>query len=1012
MEKQFKRLLGVLLLILTMFVLGKENILAKPNPNDGSPKINIDEHLTTSNKNLEIPFDSNQIYEPTLSSSHPDFVQTNTKLLNLTKKNKIFASSSIINDDGSGYTKTSDDHIIYLRGFSNWGTGMPAEISFFKAEKVDVNGNIVKSIFVGENIPQWKNSTTDGSYASGGALYQLGDIYFIPYVPISGERKYIKIDKDLNILERGVFNENKFKLDGQHRNRSSLDYLAQYWDLTYLDRISSQQNKLYAFKTDTNSAATYIERKEFDFLSYESVVPIKPNDWWLGMQSGTFKNKQNGYIGIVGYSSHVSNKKIHQVITRWDTTGKIEGQPYISSGEIVVQAAISDKDNYYFMEYVSDQVYLKKIDTLTGVVSTIKTYPKGTNINFSKSISGYSIYGYVSDFSGVFSGYENTPGVVIGLTDTNFNLTTLSTVSTNVPIVINGLIPITQTDYFLAGAFDNHETLLVDEIKQIKTDNSIGAGWSVKQKNPAPNQNDLPISKNFLYGILKVTDDYAPAIQAPGSIDINIDDVDILSQNKTAISNWLITGTKNGKLTDTSAIKVYDRFDLESSLSLYDQDWLNNRINYNYKSGLTPAIQNIDWPALGFDPTKRGPQLVTYFVTDSQGQLSSTSRWINKLDNETTSQENTALAASNFAIHVNNLNQLDEDKAKKLAKMLAWDKVTGDELDSGKNIKNIVSVDKDQLKAITDAKVAYHALENITPKEKAKLVKPYPLTFSYSNDLTRVITVFITDDTTMIDNHVVIYGFDFEESIKKVKKITSSEVIAASQATVWNFKMDWEKDHNALPLAHLTVDLNHVDPANTNLTGLNKVEAVGSYKVKFDYDNGSGITATNHLPTAHISGNIAKLHVRQVVLDGKDELVIPNQGYLTWKNIDAAALMSLSQEINTSHPLLTRDSDQTFEALKLELTFDHWLYMIQPTIPEYYQYEGYIAKTDKAISGTATEHHEADKIVPTATQNRPILNFTTNEEYWVTIYLKPISNATIRPYSWDYQLKDFGGITP
>ena len=117
--------------------------------------------------------------------------------------------------------------------------------------------------------------------------------------------------------------------------------------------------------------------------------------------------------------------------------------------------------------------------------------------------------------------------------------------------------------------------------------------------------------------------------------------------------NWLITGTKNGTISDSMAIQVYDNFDFNHGLVKYNQDWLNRRINRSPNNVEAP----IDWLSLGFDQTKAGPQRVTYFVTDSQKQATTTSRWVDKLTDQTVKKDSLALECSKFCNPVRGIEE-------------------------------------------------------------------------------------------------------------------------------------------------------------------------------------------------------------------------------------------------------------------------------------------------------------------------------------------------------------------
>lgn len=1004
MKKKRQIITGCMFIIFFILLNTYSNkVFAKPN--DGNPIV-IDKNLGELSQTL--PFDTTSLFEDFLATTEFEgFVQNNKNIINLEKKNTLHVSSSIVNDNGMHYHKTKDQHIIYLRSFTNYGTGLP-EITFGKLEKVDENGEVTKSILIGETEPTWTNSKDDLSYTSGSSLYDnQDDTYLIPYNNVKGKRHFLVVDHNLTVLSRKALDNNGFSNGKQVVNRSSVDYTGQYWDLTYTHNGATEKDKLYAFKT--SKEGQYLDKLSLPFIEYETIIPeiTRPNGWWVGMQTDTFRNTSDGYIGIVTYSNLSGIKqRVGKVVTRWDDTGTILDS-YTTEGDLIFQPDISTDTQYFFIEQLTDKVHLKVMNTSTGKITTLKTYPQGTKINFAKSNTGYQMYGHVLNFTGEFTGYGSKKAVIIGLTDEQFNITSLNTILTSTEVVVNGLTKINENDYLIAGNVENNEEYLIDDVFNATTNQP---GWAEKQTPTRPNGNK--IKNNFFYGILKETIDWAPAIKSPSSITIDIDDPDVKAGNQEVISNWLITGSKQGAMSDEQAVKVYDRFDLNSSLGGYSQSWLNNRMNRNPK---TEKIKNnqlvyapIDWEALGFDHSEKGPQRITYFVSDSQGQISSTSRWVNRLDEGSEVNGDYTLSASNFAVHVDDLAALDENEAKKLADMLVWNMNNGQIVDSGKENKHIVTINQTELKAITDAKRAYESLTAVDPTEKSKFIKPYPLTFELKIDgetYHRIATVFVTDSTTTIENDRVIYGFDFKESIKKVKTVMVDDIVTAAQASAWNVKMNWAKDHQPLPKEHLKVDLTYSDSSDKSLTGLNLVESVGQYKVRFEYRDGVNPPTINHLPTAYIDGNEATIHVRQVLLNQNGDLVVPTEGYLTFQNKNATD--DVAAQVNAQTKILTDDQIQTFEKNKLMMMFDHWHYLLNPIIPAYYQYEGYIATTNEPISGTATEHLISAKV-----SSNPDLDFSSLDEYWVTLYFKPIDPSTIKPHTLGYDRLDIGHFNP
>ncbi|MGY3778835.1 hypothetical protein [Isobaculum melis] len=293
-------------------------------------------------------------------------------------------------------------------------------------------------------------------------------------------------------------------------------------------------------------------------------------------------------------------------------------------------------------------------------------------------------------------------------------------------------------------------------------------------------------------------------------------------------------------------------------------------------------------------------------------------------------------------------------------------------------------------------KAAYDALGN--KYDKSDLIKPYPLELSldYGGEtLKRTITVFLTDDTTEVDekNQIVLYGFDFEASLKKVKGLTKEQVLQFAKASVWNKKMKWGEE-TAYPTATIQVNLNDAwNDSQSNLSGLNHVKQVGDYLVKFTYQNTS-----NQKPTAHIKNDPVYLHVRQVIIEPVDQLVLPKSGYLSLANIQTAQLPAAS--ITNIQFETQEEAQQTFKEFLFEMNFDHWKYQLDPVIPQYYQNAGFVVtKTDSLHEAKARKTGEI------------VLDYENQEAYWLTIYLKPITEK-VCPYSWDYQQEDYGVLVP
>ena len=167
-----------------------------------------------------------------------------------------------------------------------------------------------------------------------------------------------------------------------------------------------------------------------------------------------------------------------------------------------------------------------------------------------------------------------------------------------------------------------------------------------------------------------------------------------------------------------------------------------------------------------------------------------------------------------------------------------------------------------------------------------------------------------------------------------------------------------------------------------------------------------------------LTGDIL-LHVRQVIVGDSNQLVVPEEGYLrmatndydgvsgtTIENADQLRQVRISSGKNADNPgfetiaVNAEHMDDPLDELELKLI-----------IPEYYEIVGNYLTLGNADPNGASHagKTEADK-------NRNSLIFQrddlyNDEEYFITIYLKPkLSQDGPQPYSWDYKKNDLGKI--
>lgn len=151
------------------------------------------------------------------------------------------------------------------------------------------------------------------------------------------------------------------------------------------------------------------------------------------------------------------------------------------------------------------------------------------------------------------------------------------------------------------------------------------------------------------------------------------------------------------------------------------------------------------------------------------------------------------------------------------------------------------------------------------------------------------------------------------------------------------------------------------------------------------------------------------LNVRQVILKESPELVKPLNGYTTIQHQEDKITASSKNHAQVTMPSTIKDaavqqSDFKRIELKVEQTAQ-WIKVL-PIVPEYYQYVG-------EVQSTKTENLATDHLSSKLLKQDILLDYTKEEEYWVTIYLTPKfaeNEETPRPYSWSSTLNNFGTI--
>lgn len=163
----------------------------------------------------------------------------------------------------------------------------------------------------------------------------------------------------------------------------------------------------------------------------------------------------------------------------------------------------------------------------------------------------------------------------------------------------------------------------------------------------------------------------------------------------------------------------------------------------------------------------------------------------------------------------------------------------------------------------------------------------------------------------------------------------------------------------------------------------------------------------------------ALLHVRQVILEPQDELVVPKKGYVTMQNrLYSSGSPSVDQDYKVHAVVSSGKQADNPSFTKMALSTKPLGNVLDEVVfnditPEFYEYVGYYM-TDEATDSQGASHNGNTAV----TAGNLVIDrgtVDTKEEFWITLYLKPTEDGqgeakAPQPYSWDYKKNDLGKI--
>ncbi|MGG5314925.1 hypothetical protein [Enterococcus sp. AZ072] len=1060
-NKRVKKVIGIFLILVVIgigSVFGMNSFKDKKEEVSAHPTntIKLDEGGTNE---FEVPIDGKKNLEFPSGSLYDDHFQANQSVSALSKQisaNKS-AKTTLFSSEVRNYILksyiTDYNNIISMQTFSTYpyGAGYVA-INQTKIILQNEEGTILDSKWV-------RNTPNDISQHSGtkSTVYnsffkKSGTEFLALYV---GEKlsttTFIDNGNSLGISiadNNQAVDLNAINLDNQGIQTHWVNSSGNNMSSTVIYKNATQKNHYHVLEHANGNILNQYK--------YEAPAGLEGDMTLQGphhsLITDVFVVDANTIIGLENISTSKGN---FTCLSRWDinhstkNTTRTEIIREISG--VSIEHGISNNNAVYVQIYKREngeetKVELIKITPQSGQMTVEKTFPKTTRLKFNKDSSGYFFAGQIDEFSGPFSGMGNQAGIYSGYMDANFDWRSASSIRLN--FTDNNVSPVSiatfsgkGNQFILSGTFQTEETHFIDEVIYGNYPGEISTGTNKKWSS----QNRTPTKGNSFVSILTNNEDWSPVIKPPESFEVDISDSGIASGNQAATDRWLLTGSKNGLITDAKAVKVYDTFDIDQGLNTYDISWLRERVNKNPKSivyDVTGRVMQssdpINWDKLGFDRTKAGPQIVTYFVTDSQNQTSTASTLVNKKTPQTFEEDDYVFDAQNFHVPLENIDTIvpDANKFKEFAKTMAWNQKSGtideDGIDSSK-LSGKVEVDSAQLKTLREATIA----------------KPYPVDVVYKPEsgieIKNRVWVFVTTKNTIPNsetnpkvtpadtNGVVYYADDYSLPFRLRSGHTAADVLDRGNVRVYDYYDSTHETAAELPvLADKSTNAAKLQVVNLNAIKIANQPGLidssppdGPAMIRYEWDG--GVDGNHQLGTTKptlggldvtLTGDIL-LHVRQVVVNDSNQLVVPEEGYLrmvtkdydgvsgtTTENADQLRQVKILSGKNADNPSFetiavnAEHMDDPLDELELELI-----------IPEYHEIKGNYLTLGSADSNGVSHTGKTE-----ANSNKTSLIFErdelyNDEEYFITIYLKPkLNQEGPQPYSWDYKKNDLGKI--
>lgn len=433
-------------------------------------------------------------------------------------------------------------------------------------------------------------------------------------------------------------------------------------------------------------------------------------------------------------------------------------------------------DTIYLSSYnpASDVMTLYSFSFVDEQCTILKTYEHIQALHIYEEESERMAYGQTTKLTLDSTNLSSDSGTFIAFLDDNYYFESVLMIPNDqVEVSVKNICKLpNEIDYFINGVVIQKELNLqiMDEVNVVSEENQ----WESIYSEGAT---------DLFFGTMTKIQDYAPMIKAGQTIVINKDEVDLSAidldaNGYTVKDRLLLYGNEAGDVSESS-VRAYDTYDIQQSFSPFTQEDLTKKINRNPNNLELP----IDWLALGFDEDIIGPQRTLYFVTDSQNQVSTTSKVVNLIDNKTVydnEQGNMALRVEDFVIGLQEATRLTQDRlinpenVMQYGNLLAWDL-----MDDTEYCYADVEVDQVELEAIN----------------YANQFGKFPLTYRLNKNghtIQKTIVVYVLDENSEQIGDVLFYAKNSMIPWDIVKETALDEleemILENTQAVAYDFR--------------------------------------------------------------------------------------------------------------------------------------------------------------------------------------------------------------------------------